>query len=62
MVVSLNPYNQSQAMIRLPLEHLKSQSVQIVDLITGNSYDWNKEWNYVELNPELPFHLFKIQK
>ncbi|MFC6876428.1 alpha-1,4-glucan--maltose-1-phosphate maltosyltransferase [Flavobacterium myungsuense] len=62
MVVSLNPYNQSQAIIRLPLEHLKSQSVQIVDLITGNSYDWNKEWNYVELNPELPFHLFKIQK
>ena len=61
MVVSLNPYNQSQAMIRLPLEHLKSQSVQIVDLITGNSYDWNKEWNYVELNPELPFHLFIIQ-
>lgn len=62
MVVSLNPYSQSQAMIRLPLEHLANQPVQIVDLITGNSYDWNKEWNYVELNPELPFHLFKIQK
>ena len=62
MVVSLNPYSQSQAMIRLPLEHLVNHPIHIVDLITGNSYDWNKEWNYVELNPELPFHLFKIQK
>ncbi|PWA04740.1 alpha-1,4-glucan--maltose-1-phosphate maltosyltransferase [Flavobacterium psychrotolerans] len=62
MIVSLNPYNQTQAMVRLPMEHFVNPPLQIIDLITGNNYSWNKEWNYVEINPELPFHLFKIQK
>ncbi|KAB1157506.1 alpha-1,4-glucan--maltose-1-phosphate maltosyltransferase [Flavobacterium luteum] len=62
MIVSLNSYNQSQAMVRMPLDYIGRQPIQVIDLITGNTYDWNKEWNYVELNPELPFHLFKIQK
>ena len=62
MIVSLNPYEQSQAMVRIPLDYIGRQPIKVIDLITGNTYDWNKEWNYVELNPELPFHLFKIQK
>ena len=62
MIVSLDPYNSKNAMIRLPLEHGVYPSVAIVDLITGNNYEWNSEWNYVELNPDLPFHLLKIQK
>ena len=62
MVVSLNPYDRTNAMIRLPLEHSLHQPVHIVDLITGNNYNWNREWNYIELSPELPFHLFKIQR
>lgn len=62
MIVSLNPYEQSQAMVRMPLDYIGRHPIQVIDLITGNTYEWNKEWNYVELNPELPFHLFKIQK
>lgn len=62
MVVSLNPFDPTNAMIRLPLEHSVNLPIQIVDLITGNSYNWNREWNYIELSPELPFHLFKIQR
>jgi len=62
MIVSLNPYNQINAMIRLPLEHAVYPSIKVDDLITGNSYNWNREWNYVELNPDLPFHLLKIQR
>lgn len=62
MIVSLDPYNSKNAMIRLPLEHGIYPSVRVVDLITGNNYEWNSEWNYVELNPDLPFHLLKIQK
>ena len=62
MVVSLDQHNVSRAMIKLPLEQLGNQPVHITDLITGNSYFWDKEWNFVELSPELPFHLFKIHR
>jgi starch synthase (maltosyl-transferring) len=60
MVVSLDAFNTSQAMVKLPKEFLRNLPVHITDLITGNSYIWDKEWNFVELPPELPFHLFKI--
>jgi starch synthase (maltosyl-transferring) len=47
----------------LPLKALGSKhkhGITVTDLITGNSYIWDKEWNFVELHPALPFHLFKI--
>lgn len=62
MVVSLDHYNVSRAMVKLPLEQIGNQPVHITDLITGNSYFWDKEWNFVEISPELPFHLFKIHR
>jgi starch synthase (maltosyl-transferring) len=49
----------------LPLKALGIQqghSIKVIELITGNSYIWDKEWNFVELHPSLPFHLFKIIK
>lgn len=60
MVVSLDAFSTSQAMVKLPNELLRNLPIHITDLITGNSYIWDKEWNFVELSPELPFHLFKI--
>jgi starch synthase (maltosyl-transferring) len=62
MIVNLDPYYPRQASVRLPVEQIGSQPVTVVDLITGNSYNWDKEWNFVELHPALPFHLFKIKK
>ena len=62
MVVSLDAFNQQQAMIRIPMEQLGNQPLQVQDLITGNTYYWDKEWNFVDLSPALPFHLFKIQR
>ena len=59
------PYYAKQALVQLPLASLgihAGQTVKVVDLITGNSYHWDKEWNFVELHPALPFHLFKIYK
>lgn len=61
MVVSLDPHHTQQAMIQLPIGELGINPVNIVDQITGNSYFWDKEWNFVELSPDLPFHLFQIQ-
>lgn len=65
MVVSLDAYYTKQGWVRLPLERLgvvEGQQVQMCDLITGSSYIWDKEWNYVELHPTLPFHIFGIKK
>lgn len=62
MVVNLDPFNTIQTTIRIPVEHLGTNQIQVSDLITGNTYFWNQEWNFIELSPELPFHLFKIQR
>ena len=62
MVVNLDAFNTSRAMVKLPNTLLEYLPVRITDLITGNTYVWNKEWNFVELSPELPFHLFEIQR
>jgi starch synthase (maltosyl-transferring) len=60
MVVSLDAFNTSRAMVKLPKELITNLPVHITDLVTGNSYIWDNEWNFVELPSELPFHLFKI--
>lgn len=62
MVCSMNAQNPLQAVVRLPLEEIGNQPVKVTDLITGNSYFWDREWNFVELHPALPFHLFKIER
>ena len=64
-IVNLNSDHMLQAWIRLPLEAMnvhEGQPVQVQDKITGSTYTWDKEWNFVELHPTLPFHLFKITK
>ena len=62
MVASLDSNYTAQSMVLLPNELHGSLPVKITDLITGNSYIWNSEWNFVELSPDLPFHLFKIER
>jgi len=65
MIVNLDPYYAQNGWIQLPLSELgvfEGQSISVTDLITGSSYHWDKEWNFVELHPALPFHLFKIRK
>ena len=62
MVVSLDAFNNQQAMVRIPMEQMGNEPIKVQDLITGNTYYWDKEWNFVDLSPALPFHLFKIQR
>ncbi len=64
VVVNLDPFYTQRGMLRLPYEALNlfaGQHVTVHELITGDSYNWYNEWNYVELNPALPFHIFKIE-
>ncbi len=65
VVISLDDHSLQQGMVQLPLSDLginNGHPLEITDLITTNSYTWNKEWNFVELHPTLPFHIFKIHK
>jgi len=64
-VVNLDAYYSQQGFVQLPLHELgihEGQTITVTDVITGSSYQWDKEWNFVELHPALPFHLFKIKK
>jgi starch synthase (maltosyl-transferring) len=36
--------------------------IRVKDLVTTYEYDWYSEWNYVQLHPNLPFHIFKLIK
>ncbi|MBE9490795.1 MAG: alpha-1,4-glucan--maltose-1-phosphate maltosyltransferase [Bacteroidetes bacterium] len=65
IIISLDPYNTQKGTMQLPLSKLGidlGHKVQVQDLITGSSYNWYDEWNYIELHPTLPFHIFKINK
>jgi len=65
MVINLDSYYSRQGWIKAPLHRIgitAGQSFHLEDLITHDSYIWDKEWNFVELHPTLPFHLFKITK
>ena len=64
-VISLDAFNPQTGSVQLPLNELRvhhGQKVEVVDLITKNSYNWYNEWNYVQLHATLPFHIFKINK
>jgi starch synthase (maltosyl-transferring) len=64
-VISLDAYNKQVGSVKLPLHELgihHGHKVEVLDLITRNSYDWYNEWNYIELHATLPFHIFKINK
>lgn len=63
-VVNLDPYNKQGGWVQVP-RHLMGvqgdQPMRMHDLITGNSYIWNQEWNFVELDPyHVPYHIFLI--
>lgn len=63
IIISLDPYYAQQGNVQLPLADLNisaGQQVQVHDLLTGSSYNWYHEWNFVELHPALPFHIFKL--
>jgi len=63
-VVNLDPQNTHAGWLRFPLEAFKlphTHHFRVEDLMSGRTYEWDSEWNYVELNPEhMPVHIFKV--
>ena len=64
--VNLDPHNRRGSAIQVPIASMgiRADETYIVrDLLTGNSYQWRGEVNYVELDPYfLPFHLFRVER
>lgn len=63
-IVNLDPYNRQGGWVQVPKYKMglkNEQPIRVTDLITGNSYIWNQEWNFVELDPyQIPYHIFSI--
>ena len=65
VIINLDSHYSQRGMLQLPLGDLLldiSNGINMHDLITDNSYLWYDEWNFVELHPALPFHMFHIKK
>ena len=65
IAVNLDVYNTQSASVRIPLQELGlsyDASFKVRDLLSGNIYTWQGEWQYVELNPyQMPAHIFRIE-
>jgi starch synthase (maltosyl-transferring) len=65
IIISLDAYYAQQGTVQLPLQDLGINSghhLVVKDLVTNSSYTWQNEWNFIELHPALPFHIFRIFK
>ncbi|QEC53086.1 alpha-1,4-glucan:maltose-1-phosphate maltosyltransferase [Anseongella ginsenosidimutans] len=64
IAVNLDPFHMQSAHVKIPIAALgipAGRAYLVKDLISGNSYQWQDEWNYVQLNPqELPAHVFEV--
>ncbi len=65
MVINLDPFNQQTGWVQVPVEELfidSTEPYQVHDLLTGHTYTWRNEWNYVDLHPNhLPVHIFRVE-
>ncbi len=66
VVVNIDTVNTQGSWIKLPLEEMgipSGSAFEMHDLLTGNRFKWNGDWNYVELNPMIfPVHIFRIEQ
>ncbi len=63
-VVNLDPENTHAGWLRFPLEKFSlphTHHFRVEDLLSGRIYEWDGEWNYIELDPEkTPAHIFRV--
>jgi starch synthase (maltosyl-transferring) len=65
-VVNFDPQFAQSGYIEVPKQLLgidHNVNIKVTDLLTGASYRWFNEWNYVEINPDQqPAHIFLVEK
>jgi len=55
VVVNLDPFNMQHGFVQLPLADWgvsPFESVEVLDMLSGERYFWRGEWNYVRLDPQ----------
>lgn len=65
VVISLDHHHVQRGTVQLPIYELgigHDQQIAVRDIIPDVNYTWNGEWNFVELHPNMPFHIFEIIK
>lgn len=66
IAVNMDFWNTHSAMVRIPESLIglrPGSSYKVHDLLSGDEYQWQGEWQYVELNPYLmPAHIFRIEQ
>jgi starch synthase (maltosyl-transferring) len=66
VAVNLDFWNTHSASVRIPESLLgitPGSPYRVQDLLSGDEYHWQGEWQYVELNPYLmPAHIFRIEQ
>lgn len=64
IAVNLDPWNTQAANVHIPLHLLgitDAHSYRVRDLLSGDTYTWHGDTNYVQLNPyEMPAHIFQV--
>jgi starch synthase (maltosyl-transferring) len=66
IAVNLDVFNTQGAHIRVPLQKLgidPNQSYLVRDMLSGENYRWQGEYNFIQLNPyDMPAHIFKVEQ
>jgi starch synthase (maltosyl-transferring) len=63
VVVNLDPHYRQSGYIEVPLGRMRihsAESFEVHDLLSGARYRWVGPWNYVELDPGAPAHVFHV--
>jgi starch synthase (maltosyl-transferring) len=63
-VVNLDPVAVHKGWVHVPVDLFNvhdGHSLNLHDLMDDNHYHWNRQWNYVELDPSImPMHIFRL--
>ena len=65
VIISLDHHHAQRGTMQLPVHELGiggHDQLKIRDILPDIEYTWNGEWNFVELHPNMPFHIFEIIK
>lgn len=63
VIVNLDPLSTQAGWVGLPLAEWGIEgSFQVHDQISDARYIWSGEFNYVELSPQMPVHVFKVRR
>lgn len=65
VAVNLDVYHTQGAHVRIPFEKLGIEAPDeylVHDMLSGETYRWHNQWNYVQLNPyQMPAHIFRVE-